>query len=159
MAFKRFFPPRDQNQEKESIKYREHVLCFLLSHLNALSVLSYAQAGLLRIVTPCFVSGQPRSESKTKKPLKPKRKASPEIEAALVLLPFLHNVVTMQDDETHSYRDKVKNNKKGRKSFASGADSARLAVKVVFSDPALFDLGDAAFKNPWDVLCALLLKV
>lgn len=65
----------------------------------------------------------------------------------------------MQDDETHSHRDKVKNNKKGRKSFASGADSARLAVKVVFSDPALFDLGDAAFKNPWDVLCGLLLKV
>lgn len=102
---------------------------------------------------------QQQSEAKTRKSSKPKRKASPETEAALLLLPFLHSVVTTWDDKLHNHCGKAKKNKEERKGSAGGTDSARLAIKVVFGDPALFDLDDAAFKNPWDILCGLLSKV
>ncbi|GAW00359.1 u3 small nucleolar RNA-associated protein 10 [Lentinula edodes] len=52
------FASTDDNQEKESIKYRTHILCYLLSHVNALDILPKPQINLLRVITPCFVAAQ-----------------------------------------------------------------------------------------------------
>ncbi|KAE9407069.1 hypothetical protein BT96DRAFT_987019 [Gymnopus androsaceus JB14] len=153
----------DSNQEKESIKYRTHILCFLLSHVNALSILPNAQAGLLRIVTPSFTLAQQQSGSKAKTSSRTRRKALPETEAALLLLPFLRTVVNAQDglSESQTRHGKAKKGKKGRKGPLGVTDSARLAVKIMFGDPAIFALDDAASEgaNPWDVFCGLLSKV
>ncbi|KAJ3761867.1 hypothetical protein EV360DRAFT_36877 [Lentinula raphanica] len=68
------FASGDHNQEKHSIKYRTHILCYLLSHINALSILAEAQAELLRVVLPCFVAAQQRIVNAKQKETKKDKK-------------------------------------------------------------------------------------
>ncbi|KAJ3784963.1 armadillo-type protein [Lentinula aff. detonsa] len=149
----------DHNQERDSIKYRTHILCYLLSHVNALSILPEAQAELLRILTPCFVSAQQRYPGKIQDASRNKRKALPETTAALLLLPFLHGTLSIAQSRIS---DKSKRGSKGKKfrRISSGlTEAAKLAVKVVFGDPGILGLDDE-FKGskPWTILCGMLTK-
>ncbi|KAJ4481176.1 hypothetical protein J3R30DRAFT_3464943 [Lentinula aciculospora] len=147
----------EDNQNKESTKYRTHILCFLLSHVNALSPLPEAQAVLLRIVTPCFVPAQQRPSSKATGVSRTNRRASPEITAALLLLPFLHNVVVTSQNGVST---KTTKGRKGKKILPGSIDAAKLAVKVVFSDPGILNSDDAEYQGmkPWTLLCGILTK-
>ncbi|KIK65016.1 hypothetical protein GYMLUDRAFT_39424 [Collybiopsis luxurians FD-317 M1] len=153
----------DKNQEKESVKYRTHILCYLLSHVNALTILPETQTGLLQIIAPCFELAQQRFLGKTKASLtKSKRKAVPETDAALLLVPFLHSVSTAEQGLPLATRsNKATKAKKTGRSVVGLNESAKLAVKVVFGDPGIFELDDAEYNGtkPWDVLCRLLMKV
>ncbi|KAJ4466217.1 armadillo-type protein [Lentinula lateritia] len=146
----------DDNQEKESIKYRTHILCYLLSHVNALDILPKPQIDLLRVITPCFVAAQQRSLSTAKSVSTTKRKALPEITAALLLLPFLYAVVAT---DQNGISDKREKSGKGWKS-SSVTNAAKLATKIVFGHPGIFDLDDAEYKGnkPWTLLCRMLAK-
>ncbi|KAJ3898549.1 armadillo-type protein [Lentinula edodes] len=150
------FASTDDNQEKESIKYRTHILCYLLSHVNALDILPKPQINLLRVITPCFVAAQQRSFSTVKSVSRTKRKALPEITAALLLLPFLYAVVATDQD---GISDKTKKGRKGWKS-SPVTNAAKLATKIVFGHPGIFDLDDAEYKGnkPWTLLCGMLAK-
>ncbi|KAF5392137.1 hypothetical protein D9757_003220 [Collybiopsis confluens] len=131
----------DKNQEKESTKYRTHILCYLLSHVNALSVLPGAQIALLRIIAPTFVLTQQQLSAKKNVfvATKSKRKVGPEITAAMLLLPFLHALTKLES-------------------------AAKLAVQIVFGDPETFTLDNAEHNKghsklmPWDVFCKLLVR-
>ncbi|KAF9078300.1 armadillo-type protein [Rhodocollybia butyracea] len=144
------FASSDKNQEKSSIKYRTHVLCYLLSHVNTLSVLPEAQAAMLRMISPCFSLTQQQSSRKVSND---KRKASPEFTAALSLLPFLRTFAAGVSGSTSRNQNE--------KNVEGTISSAKLALKVVFGDPGIFQLEDAEYKGGklWDVLCALLKKV
>ncbi|KAJ3917389.1 hypothetical protein F5877DRAFT_44742 [Lentinula edodes] len=150
------FASTDDNQEKESIKYRTHILCYLLSHVNALDILPKPQINLLRVMTPCFVAAQQRSLSTAKSVPRTKRKALPEITAALLLLPFLYAVVAT---DQNGISDKTKEGRKGWKS-SPVTNAAKLATKIVFGHPGIFDLDDAEYKGnkPWTLLCGMLAK-
>ncbi|KAJ3863958.1 armadillo-type protein [Lentinula novae-zelandiae] len=147
----------DDNQGKESIKYRTHILCYLLSHVNALDVLPKPQIDLLRVITPCFVAAQQRSLSTAKSVSRTKRKALPEMTAALLLLPFLYAVVAT---DQNGISDKTKKGRKGWKS-SPVTNAAKLATNIVFGHPGIFDLDDAEYKGnkPWTLLCGMLAKV
>ncbi|KAJ3856701.1 armadillo-type protein [Lentinula lateritia] len=146
----------DDNQEKESIKYRTHILCYLLSHANALDILPKPQIDLLQIITPCFVAAQQRSLSTAKSVSRTKRKAQPEITAALLLLPFLYAVVAT---DQNGISDKTSKVGKGWKS-SSVTNAAKLATKIVFGHPGIFNSDDAEYKGnkPWTLLCGMLAK-
>ncbi|KAJ3965955.1 hypothetical protein EV361DRAFT_608730 [Lentinula raphanica] len=147
------FPSGDHNQEKHSIKYRTHILCYLLSHINALSILAEAQAELLRVVLPCFIAAQQRFSNRAKKHASRNgKKTHPEAVAALLLLPFLHSIVNAKQKET-------KKDKKGRTISSNWMAAAKLGVKAVFSDPGILELDDDyKGSKPWTLLCGLLTR-